>query len=137
LKKSALLVVTMAALMAVTGVVRKPNHTEAQAGRPNVVFVLTDDQRWDALNRMPKLQAALADHGVKFTNAVVDNPWCCPSRASFLTGNRSHMTGVWNNNPYGWGRFKDGSTLATWLHSAGYRTALVGKYLNGYESKPG
>lgn len=105
---------------------------------PNIVLILTDDQRWDAIDRMPHLQSDLIDHGVRFTNMVVDNPLCCPSRASILTGQRSHLTGVWNDgSPYGgFTAFKDGSTIATWLHAAGYQTALIGKYLNGYESHP-
>jgi len=106
--------------------------------RPNVVFILTDDQRWDEMDYMPTVDSQLASHGVEFTNAYVVNPACCPSRTSILTGRYSHGTDVYGNHPPhgGFGTFtntgEDASTIATWLQGAGYRTALVGKYLNGY-----
>jgi N-acetylglucosamine-6-sulfatase len=107
----------------------------AQA-QPNIVLVLTDDQRWDTLNVMPTVQTRLVSRGVTFTNGFVVNPVCCPSRASTLTGRYSHSTGVYNNGgPYGgWGSFRtrEASTIATWLHGGGYRTGFFGKYLNNY-----
>ena len=110
-------------------------NAEAQA-RPNVVLVLTDDQRWDTLDVMPTVQSQLVDRGVTFENAFVVNPVCCPSRASTLTGRYSHSTGVYNNGgPYGgWPSFRtrEGSTIATWLEGGGYRTGFFGKYLNNY-----
>ena len=110
-------------------------NAEAQT-RPNVVLVLTDDQRWDTLNVMPTVQSRLAARGVTFENAFVVNPICCPSRASTLTGRYSHSTGVYNNGgPYGgWPAFRtrEGSTIATWLRAGGYRTGFFGKYLNNY-----
>jgi N-acetylglucosamine-6-sulfatase len=108
-------------------------NAEAQA-RPNVVLVLTDDQRWDTLNVMPTVQSELVSHGVTFTNAFVTNALCCPSRASYLTGQYSHSTGIYlNSGPRGGvGSFNASSTIATWLRNAGYTTALIGKYLNGY-----
>jgi arylsulfatase A-like enzyme len=74
-----------------------------------------------------------------FTNAFVVNSLCCPSRASILTGEYSHSTGVYTNVPWNHGGFlafrpHEKSTVATWLDRAGYRTALVGKYLNFYGS---
>jgi arylsulfatase A-like enzyme len=64
----------------------------------------------------------------------VENPLCCPSRASFLTGNDSHTTGVYTNDAPdgGFAAFNDSATLATWLNDAGYDTFLAGKYLNHY-----
>jgi N-acetylglucosamine-6-sulfatase len=103
--------------------------------KPNVVFIVTDDQRWDTLWAMPTVQSDLVDHGVRFRNAFVTNPLCCPSRATILTGEYSHSTGVYSNmegSPYAFSAFDDSSTLATWLHDGGYRTGLFGKYLNGY-----
>jgi len=101
---------------------------------PNVVLIVTDDQRWDTLWAMPNVQSLLGSRGVTFSNAFVVNPTCCPSRASILTGRYSHSTGVWTNDPPygGFTAFDDSSTLATWLDDRGYRTALMGKYLNGY-----
>jgi arylsulfatase A-like enzyme len=102
--------------------------------RPNLVLILTDDQRWDTLDVMPNVQALLAAAGVDFANAFVTTSLCCPSRASILTGQYAHTHEVLTNvQPYGgvWA-LDDSSTLATWLHDAGYVTGIYGKYLNGY-----
>jgi N-acetylglucosamine-6-sulfatase len=122
----ALLIVGVAVLSAASGA--------AAAIRPNIVFVLTDDQRLDTLGAMPTVQRELAGRGVTFTNAFVVNALCCPSRASILTGRYSHSTKVYGNSgPYGgFAAFRDRSTVGTWLQSTGYRTGYVGKYLNGY-----
>jgi N-acetylglucosamine-6-sulfatase len=102
--------------------------------RPSIVLVLTDDQRWDTLFAMPTVQRELVGRGVTFTNSFAVNPLCCPSRASILTGRYSHSTGVYGNQPPHGGvtAFDDSSTIATWLGAVGYRTAYIGKYLNGY-----
>jgi arylsulfatase A-like enzyme len=104
------------------------------AARPNVVLIVTDDQRWDTLSAMPQVQRRLVEQGVTFTNALAVNPICCPSRATILTGRYSHSTGVYRNlPPYGgFASFRDGATIATRLDGLGYRTAYFGKYLNGY-----
>ncbi len=103
---------------------------------PNIVFIITDDQRWDTLWSMPTLSSELAGRGVTFSNGFVSNPLCCPSRASVLTGQYSHSTGVYTNKGRssfgGFAVFDDRSTIATWLHDSGYRTGLFGKYMNGY-----
>jgi len=109
--------------------------------KPNIVVIMTDDQRdADPLTRMPNTQALLVDQGVRFTNSFVVNPVCCASRASFLSGQYSHNNGVWDNKwgprPGGFKAFlNDGNALPVWLQEAGYRTAMIGKYLNGYGSK--
>lgn len=117
----------------------------SSAGRPNVVFVLTDDLDnttepfWDA---MPQTKALIADRGVNFPNAFTTNPVCCPARATLLTGTYSHNNGVFDHTPPdgGYAAFvKSGAeqdTLATRMEKSGYRTAFVGKYLNGYEETP-
>ena len=109
--------------------------TESFQVQPNVVVIITDDQRWDTLPYMPIVTERLAGRGVTFNNAFVTNPLCCPSRVGFLTGQYSHRNGVWNNDePYGgFHSFTgDGATIATRLASEGYRTGLIGKYLNQY-----
>ena len=106
---------------------------------PNIVLINTDDQRWDELANMPNIQSLLVRHGITFSNYFVTTPSCCPSRSSLLTGQYSHHTGVYDggSGPHsGAPAFHDASTLATWLHAAGYRTALVGKYLNNYSELP-
>jgi arylsulfatase A-like enzyme len=121
-------------LGAVLAVALVGTGTAGAQTRPNVVLILTDDQRWDTLNVMPTVQRRLVARGVTFTNAFVTNALCCPSRASYLTGRYSHGTGVYLNSGRrgGAGAFNDSSTVATWLNKVGYVTALVGKYLNGY-----
>ena len=105
----------------------------AHARRPNIVVILTDDERFDGLAQMPNVRHLLGDHGVTFTNAFVTTSECCPSRASILTGEYSHHSGVVQNfGPAGYKRFDQRSNLAIWLQHAGYDTALVGKYLNDY-----
>jgi arylsulfatase A-like enzyme len=87
---------------------------------------------------MPKTKALLADRGTTFENFFVTYPFCCPSRASILRGQYSHNTHIVGNEQP-WGGFEkfrhlglEESTLATWLQSAGYHTAMIGKYLNRY-----
>ena len=107
----------------------------AQSGaRPNIVLVLTDDQRFDTLATMPTVEQALVARGVSFTNSFVVNSLCCPSRASLLSGQYSHSTGVYKNAPPhgGFPSFHDARTIATVLERAGYTTGLFGKYLNLY-----
>jgi arylsulfatase A-like enzyme len=118
--------------------------------RPNVVLILTDDQRYDSLFAMPNVRRLLGERGVTFDQAIASNSLCCPSRAAILTGGYSHTTKVWTNvyanwSPYGaWPAFHEAGdeegTIALALHDAGYRTALFGKYLNEYpggEAPPG
>lgn len=107
---------------------------------PNVLLVVSDDQRFGTELTLPTIRKELIDRGVRFTDAVVPTSWCCPSRASLLTGRYSHGTGVWENStsvPYGgWPAFiQEGEpqTLATALSARGYRTGLFGKYLNGLD----
>lgn len=104
-------------------------------GRPNIVLIVTDDQRFDTLHAMPAVQR-LIHRGIRLRSAIVTNPLCCPSRATILTGRFSHTTGVYTNGGAngGWHAFRpsESSTIATALDAAGYRTALIGKYMNGY-----
>jgi arylsulfatase A-like enzyme len=111
-----------------------PTASAHSAKRPNIVLVLSDDQRADTLGAMPNVQKELVAHGVTFTNSFVPTSLCCPSRASILTGKYAHSTGVYLNigQHGGFHAFDDSRTIATVLHSAGYTTGLFGKYLNRY-----
>jgi arylsulfatase A-like enzyme len=105
--------------------------------RPNILLVVTDDQREGTVRPgiMPNTHRELVKGGFRFTNSFVTNPWCCPSRASILTGQYSHTNKVWTvGGRHGMEAWlpHESSTLATWLHQAGYRTGIVGKYLNEY-----
>lgn len=101
------------------------------APKPNIVVVLTDDQRHDSLDDMPATVDRIARQGVTFTNAFVTTPSCAPSRASMLTGRYAFGHGVDRN---GIARFDPGDTVAKRLQAAGYVTGLVGKYMNYYEA---
>lgn len=96
--------------------------------RPNIVLILTDDQRWDTLEYMPLTREYVSDRGVEFRDAFVTTSLCCPDRATILTGQYAHHHGVLNNR--GAFEFDDSDTLPIWLRDAGYRTALFGKYMN-------
>ncbi len=108
-------------------------HPTPAARRLNFVFILSDDERVQGNAVMKNVQQMLAAHGVTFTNFNVTTSECGPSRASILSGQYSHHTGVKDNfGPHGYPAFDSSSDLATWLHQDGYETALVGKYLNDY-----
>jgi N-acetylglucosamine-6-sulfatase len=108
----------------------------SQTDKPNIIIILTDDQPYASLEHMPIVQKELVQNGITFDNAYATTPLCCPSRASILTGLYAHNHGVKTNRyPNGGAQlFKDESTLAAWLNDAGYQTALMGKYLNDYDS---
>ncbi len=103
---------------------------------PGVVLVVTDDQHPAVLPYMPNTLKGVAAAGVRFTNAFTTTPLCGPSRAGILTGQGPFKHGVWKNGGEKNGRIgpglDDSPTLATWFQAAGYRTALIGKYLNLY-----
>lgn len=121
---------------------------EAAAGppadsRPNIIFFLTDDldveypnDAW--ITHYPRLKGMLSDRGETFRNAFVSLSFCCPSRTSILRGQYAHNTTIYGIAPPDGGfadvyaRGLEQSTIATWLQAAGYRTVLLGKYLNGY-----
>jgi N-acetylglucosamine-6-sulfatase len=110
----------------------RPSHLAARP-RLNVVLILSDDERVDGTSVMRNVRHLLAAHGVTFSNYHVTTSECGPSRASILQGQYSHHTGVLDNfGPHSFPKFDQTSDLAVWLHSSGYRTALVGKYLNDY-----
>jgi arylsulfatase A-like enzyme len=118
--------------------------SSARAGTPpNVVVIVTDDQRAGTVRWMPTVHRELARLGTSFTNAYVPTPTCCPSRASLFTGLFATRTGVWANGGSsgglpigGWPAFAAGGnearTVATWLTPT-HRTILVGKYMNDYD----
>src|SRR5688572_28364147 len=108
---------------------------ERPAERPNILVVMTDDQRESDMVALPKTRRLFERGGTTFRNSFVSYPLCCPSRATFLTGRYSHNHGVtWNFAPYGgYERFRRRgikNTLPVWLQDAGYETGLIGKFLN-------
>jgi arylsulfatase A-like enzyme len=105
------------------------------AAKPNLLVIMTDDLETDDLKALPSVQA-LADQGTTFSNSFVGYSLCCPSRATYLSGQYNHNNGVLSNAPPdgGFGRLDHSNTLPVWLQAAGYHTTHIGKYLNGYES---
>ncbi len=106
---------------------------EETAAKPNIVVVMTDDQTVSQLSAMPRTRKLIGNRGTTFERFFATDPLCCPSRATFFTGQYAHNTGVISNGgPNGLAAFDERRTLGVWLQAAGYRTAFVGKYLNGY-----
>jgi N-acetylglucosamine-6-sulfatase len=98
---------------------------------PNIVFILSDDHRWDYMGNAghpflePPNLDRLAAEGVRFNNAFVTTSVCSPSRASFVTGLRTERHGVFNNfTPWN----GQNRTFFEYLKQAGYQTAFIGKW---------
>jgi arylsulfatase A-like enzyme len=111
---------------------------EASGDRPNIIFVLADDLDYASARQMPNLNSLLVEQGTSFENTFTSMSLCCPSRATILTGLYAHTSGVKGNKPPdgGFEVFCDEGleegTIATRLQEEVYRTAYLGKYLNGY-----
>ncbi|MBU2549567.1 MAG: sulfatase-like hydrolase/transferase, partial [Proteobacteria bacterium] len=131
-RREALKILGAAALSGPSGLWPGPAFASRQeAARPNIVFILTDDHRWDHLGctghpfvKTPRLDR-LASQGVLFENAFVTTSLCSPSRAGFLTGQYAHTHGVQNNlTPWR----DENVTFLERLKQAGYDTAFIGKW---------
>src|SRR4051794_19748853 len=113
----------------------------APATRPNIIFILVDDLRWDDLgcaghpfSRTPNIDR-LAREGAMFRNAFATTPLCSPSRASILTGEYAHVHGIVDNTD----RSAQSHRLKTFpqeLQKAGYETAFFGKWHMGNDNSP-
>ena len=98
--------------------------------RPNVLIIVTDDQRTDTTMVMPAIQKWFQQLGTTYENAYVSTPLCCPSRATIMTGRYAHNHGVVDNSAHH--TLDQRTTLQHLLRRTGYRTAIVGKYFNGW-----
>src|SRR5436305_5027146 len=118
------------ALVALPGSALARPVSAARDGRPNILVVMTDDQAAADVAKMPNVRRLLAAQGTTFADAVDSFPLCCPSRATFITGQYAHNHGVFGNfYPYGWyGMKQRRNILPAWLQRAGYDTALIGKW---------
>ncbi|MFM8561337.1 MAG: sulfatase [Solirubrobacterales bacterium] len=124
------------ACLAVTAIAVAPAQAR-QAGKgkqPNIVVIMTDDQALTDVAQLPNVKKLIAAQGTSFSQAVDSFPLCCPARATFITGQYAHNHKVVGNfHPYGWYGMEDrGNILPAWLQKAGYRTGMIGKWLNGY-----
>src|SRR3954462_2444170 len=105
--------------------------------RPNFVFILVDDQRWDCLGcaghpflKTPNIDR-IAREGAYFNNYFVTLPLCSPSRGSILTGQYAHKNGVIDNVNDHSALSHQLITFPRLLHDAGYTTAHIGKWHMG------
>lgn len=111
----------------------RPARAAARAGAPNVLIIVTDDQRHDALRPLRDTRRLIARRGVRFRQAYTTTPTCCPARASIFTGRYAHNHAVRTNDGTTTDNLDHTTTLQAYLQEAGYRTALFGKYLNGWK----
>jgi N-acetylglucosamine-6-sulfatase len=133
-RNAALVVCLLLSLVPLAGCDLSGEPSSADDGPPNVVVVMTDDQDVDSMDVMPTVRRELVEQGVQFEKSYVGLSECCPSRATFLTGQHAHNSGVATSKPPqgGYPALDGSSTLAVWLDEAGYRTGMVGRYLNYY-----
>jgi N-acetylglucosamine-6-sulfatase len=106
----------------------------AAAPKPNIVVLETDDQTLAEMEVLPSVKRLIGDEGVTFDQNFDAFSLCCPSRATFLTGQYPHNNGVRGNAlpEGGYEKLNGSNTLPVWLQRAGYYTVHLGKYLNGY-----
>ncbi|MAT91966.1 MAG: arylsulfatase [Halioglobus sp.] len=119
-----------------------------KSGKPNILLIVTDDQRWDQLGLVQAEQGqnalfpflktphldALANDGIRFRNAFVTTSLCSPSRSSILTGRFAHAHGVIDN----YTPASDQPNWASMLKDSGYTTAYFGKWHHGRQlERPG
>ena len=129
MKARYLSLVLLSILAGVGGV--QPVPAGAQASRPNILIIVTDDQRaMDTMQVLPLTQQWFGQGGTTYTNAYAATPVCCPARAQIMSGRFAHNNGVLKNVDSD--KLAQESTLQALLQAAGYRTALVGKYLNAW-----
>ena len=113
------------------------NAQQQNAGKPNIIFILTDDYASNLVDFMPNLKA-MQKEGVTFNHYFVSNSLCCPSRSSIFTGRLPHNTGVETNTKPNGGydayieHDNAQESFCVALQNAGYKTAMMGKFLNGY-----
>lgn len=130
---AALAVITVVVVLA-TGALEQSAPAQTAHSRPNVVVVMTDDQTVEQMRALPRVRSLIGRRGTTFTRNFATFPLCCPSRSTLLTGQYSHNHGVRGNKPPAGGFYKldSSNTLPVWLRDAGYATAHIGKYPNGY-----
>ena len=118
-------VVVLAALLLL------PAPTAAADERPNIILIVTDDQRPNLFDVMPQTRDWFFTGGTRFVEAYASTPLCCPSRASIMSGRYVHNHGVRNNGA--WAELDHDQTIQRYLQEAGYRTGLYGKFLNRWD----
>lgn len=134
LRRSAALLLCLAVGAGLMTEAGGPATAEATRTPPNILLVMTDDQAYETLRKMPNVMELAAD-GTRYTNYHANFALCCPSRATTLTGQYAHNHHVWTNlEGYPTLAPTAHNTLPSWLQDAGYRTMLIGKFLNRYSA---
>lgn len=135
MRRAAALLVAFAALGLPAAPAVAPGRAAAVADDPpNILVILTDDQRASGtLGVMPQMRRWFRKGGTRYPNAYATTPVCCPSRASIFTGQYAHNHDVHTNKEGG--HIDEDATVQRALRDAGYRTALLGKYLNGWPAE--
>lgn len=115
---------------------------EPAVRKPNVVLIVADDLDTQLLPYLPNVRRLIGDEGATFSRFYVEQSTCCTSRATILSGQYVHNHHVEANAwPLGgferWKQGRESTALPTWLQAVGWRTALMGKYLNEYPSPRG
>lgn len=124
-------VVVVAAAAVGTG--SPPGAAQDDAPQPNVLIVMTDDQRaTGTFGVMPRTRRWFLRDGTRFVNALATTPTCCPSRASVMTGQYAHNHGVHTSERGQAGNLDQLATMQRYLRRDGYRTSIYGKYLNAW-----
>ncbi|MGH9038688.1 MAG: sulfatase-like hydrolase/transferase, partial [Acidimicrobiia bacterium] len=105
-----------------------PGNSDPPGGRPNFIVINTDDQRLEGtMAIMPKTRQWIVDAGTSFPEGFATTPLCCPSRSGLFSGRYTHNHGNLNNQTTD--QLDLNATVQRYLHDAGYKTGMAGKFL--------
>jgi arylsulfatase A-like enzyme len=131
------MVAALAAAALAAALLQGGERSEAASAKPNVIVITTDDQTARDMIALPQTQNLIGAAGASFPNMFDSYPLCCPSRATYLSGQHAHNHGVLGNTAPdgGYALLNDKQTVPVWMQAAGYHTIHIGKMPNGYAEK--